>query len=395
MSGRDLYIGTYDGHLTAAIVTRGVFDDLYLDTAERKTCWASFYICKVQKIDKKLNAAIIDLGSGFTGILPAKYVFIPGRNKQATTIADLLSPGETVQVQIKSEAREKTLHENYKIPRLTMRVCLIGQYVNYHPHGSHGTGQSEFLSDAAKESLAALRAPGGWVAQTNCERADASDIAHEAQSHLNLWADMKKEIASGGDAPRLIRAGLNAFEQALQDYGAKSFDHIFCGDKKILDGMIAWCKRHQPDLATSKRLRLFKPDKPGETIFDAQDVAGQIADLAEKTVHLPGGGTIIIEPTHAVIMIDVNQGAGDAQMTNTEAAREIARQVRLRNLSGAILVDFINMTQKTDRAQLFDLCGDVFSNDHSGAEVHGFTRLGIMEITRKRRSAALAEKLRK
>ena len=159
--------------------------------------------------------------------------------------------------------------------------------------------------------------------------------------------------------------------------------------------MEKWCEQHDPTLATSKKLRLFKPEKLGQKLFEINDLFSEIAMLEEPVVYLGGGGSIIIEPTHAVIMIDVNQGSGaSASAVNQEAATEVARQMRLRNLSGAILVDFIGMHLKAERIKLVETMEKLLAWDTANAEVHGFTRLGIIELTRKRRTATYAEKIK-
>src|SRR5690606_21476542 len=116
-------------------------------------------------------------------------------------------------------------------------------------------------------------------------------------------------------------------------------------------------------------------------LFDLHDVYSVLETLSDRTIALPAGGSIIIEPTQAFTVIDVNQGSGGKiSAINQDAAREVARQMRLRNLSGAVLVDFINMNLRSERAQLVELLGALLSDDYGSAEVHGFTRLGIIEL---------------
>ena len=165
--------------------------------------------------------------------------------------------------------------------------------------------------------------------------------------------------------------------------------------QEIFDLLATWCEIHDPALAKSKRLRLYKPEAQGQRLFDIHDIYAELEALEEKKVFLATGGSLIIEPTHALIVIDVNQGsATNIVEANIAAAHEVARQIRLRNLSGAIIVDFINMSQKSERAKLLDALERVLADDPAGAQSHGFTRIGIIEITRKRRSAMSYEKKR-
>lgn len=397
MSGTDLLIDDIDGRLHAAVVRKGVLHDLYVDAPEQLAPWGALYQGRVLKIDKKLDAALVDLGGGVTGILPAKHVYFPtgGEAADHSGISDLLSPGQMVVVQIKSEPKAASQHEHQKMPRLTMLIFLIGQFMTYSPIARQVTISSRIDNEKILKFTSRLKGKGGWIVQMSAERASEEAIQTEASLLRKEWEQIEAVIETSGDKPRMIKAAPNAAVRALNDYGSGAFDHIHTGSRHTFDIVTGWAAKHEPALATSKRLRLFKPERPGQRLFDIYDLYSEIDMLEEASVPLNGGGSIIIEPTHAVTMIDVNQGSGaGSSSVNKEAAAEIARQIRLRNLSGAILVDFIGMHQKSERIRLVDTMASLLQNDHAAAEVHGFTRLGIIEITRKRRTATLAEKLR-
>ncbi len=395
MSGIDLIIDDIDGRLHAAVVRKGVMMDLYIDSLDQDAAWNSIYHGKVLKIDKRLDAAIIDLGNGVTGFLPAKHVYLPTRGESAdhSGIADLLSPGEMILVQVKAEAKRASMHEQHKMPRLTMLIYLSGQFLTHSPIARQVTISSNIENERVLKFTARLKGKGGWLVKQNAERATDEQMLTEAQLLRNEWEQIEAVIEASGDKPRLIKAGPNAAVRALNDYSAMLFDHIHVGSRHTFDIVVTWSQKHDPLLATSKRLRLFKPEKFGQRLFELDDLYSEMETLEDQLVHLNGGGSIIIEPTHAVIMIDVNQGSGlGPSAVNQEAAAEVVRQMRLRNLSGAILIDFIGMHLKAERIRLVDTMEGLLYNDHAAAEVHGFTRLGIIEITRKRRTATLAEK---
>jgi ribonuclease G len=398
MSGLELMIDEADGCLYAAVLKKGILHDLYADAAENPASWASIYLGKVTKIDKRLDAAIVDLGNGQQGFLAAKHVSFPGEEKPSARagIADLLSPGQSVIVQIKSEAKRGTTHEKDKMPRLTMKLYIMGQYLVYSPTPGANATSRRVKNEAALDAIAKLtkaKNEGSWILRVGADSAAAEAIHGEAARLLKKYEKINAALNNGDPTPRIALRGLNALSRALNDYGANAFEHIHAGNRAIFEKLEKWCAKNDPPLATSKRLRLFKPEKPGQVLFDIHDVLENIETLSDKTLHLKNGGTIIIENTHALTVIDVNQGAGgSAPETNLEAAQEITKQIRLRNMSGAILVDFIGMGQKTDRADLLEKVERFFAADDTAVQVHGFTRLGIMEITRKRRSATLAEK---
>ncbi|MBI1215359.1 MAG: S1 RNA-binding domain-containing protein [Alphaproteobacteria bacterium] len=398
MSGYELFADDIDGRMHAAVVRKGVVTDLYVDPIDMTGAWAALYLGKVIKLDKKLDAAIVDLGNGLSGFLPAKHVRFPGEGpaETRTGIADLLKPGQMVTVQIKSEAKNESLHEQHKLPRLTTKIYVMGQHLLYSPVLNSVTISRSIQNEKIIGMTARLKGKGGWLVQSTAEKADAATLEAESRQLMHEWQIIHDAREASEDKPRLLKGAPSALYRALGDYGSNRFDHIHIGNRRIFERMEKWCKRLQPDLATSKRLRLFKPEKPEQRLFEIDDIYSTLQALDNDIVHLPCGGSIIIEPTHAMVIIDVNQGGAASQMiANMEAAAESARQIRLRNLSGAILIDFINMQLKSDRYQLYNAVEKAFARDHANAAIYGFTRLGIMEITRKRRSSPLAERLKR
>lgn len=398
MSRLELFADEIDGHLHVAIVRKGVLVDLYVDRPDRTACWASLYLGKVIKIDPRLDAAFVDLGSGLVGFLPAKHVYRPGDDPSGTRtgIAQLLKAGQTVMVQIKSEGKTHTENENQKLPRLTMKLYVPGMFLAYSPVSTQVTISSKIRNEEVLTLTTKLKGKGGWLIQHAAEKASDADIAFESDALQKKWQKIQRDMGVSPDIPGLLMEGPNALFRALVDYGTPNLEHIYVGNRQLLDYVISWSQQHLPALATSKRLRLFKPEKQGQRLFDIHDIYSAIDPLLDKRVYLDGGGTVIIEHTSALTIIDVNQGsAGSISEVNHAATREIARQIRLRSLSGAILVDFINMGNKNERIRLLELLESVMAEDAAQAQVHGFTRLGIIEMTRKRRTPMLVEKLKK
>lgn len=396
MNKRELLAEIIDGRLHVAVLRGGRTVDLYTDPVDRSAGWASIYLAKVTRIDPKLDAAFVDLGDGLGGFLSAKHVHKTGADESETRsgIADLLEAGQMILVQIKSEAFPSSQHEHQKLPRVTMRLHVPGQSLVYSPTSSHVSISKSINRDDTLAITTKLQGQAGWIVQHSAVHATEDILTFEADNLMAAWHVIDSAAKQDPDTPRLLSQGPNALERAMLDYSSYAFDRIEVASRPLLDFMQAWSARFLPSLADSKKLVLFRPDKSSQSLFDLRDVSTTLDEAKEPTVHLPCGGTLIIERTHAFTVIDVNRGnAENISVVNTEAAQEIARQILLRNLSGAILVDFINMHYKPDRARLLGDLTRTIENDFSRAHVHGFTRLGIIEITRKRRTASLPETL--
>ncbi|MBU6475126.1 MAG: ribonuclease E/G [Alphaproteobacteria bacterium] len=393
MSELELFADAVEGRLMAVVVKDGVPDDLYADAAT-PVRWGALYLGRVVKIDTKLQAALVDLGGGLTGFLPAKHVRTAGADSSdaRSGIAELLKGGQTVIVQVKSEGRAGSANENEKMPRLTMKLYVPGLFLAYSPTAKQVTISRKIESEEILALTAKLKGAGGWIVRSPAEKASADEIEGEARRLQDEWQSILAAKEALGDKPGLLKEGPDAVARALADYDATAFGHIYAGDKKVLGIITGWCAAHLPALATSKRLRLFKPEKPGQRLFDSHDIFGTLESLEESAVPLPSGASLVIERTAALTVIDVNQGgASGIAAANLDAAPAIARQCRLRNLSGAILVDFINMDKKDARRDVLETLTAAVADDPAAAQVHGFTRLGMVEITRRRRTASLAE----
>lgn len=396
MSGMEILIDEIDGRLHAAVVAKGKLHDLYVDTKHMGESWSSLYLGKVVKIDKRLDAAFVDLGNGLTGFLPAKHVHQPGgySSEARSGIAEKLKTGDMLLVQVKAEAKKASQHENHKVPRLTTRIYIIGHHLVYCPLASQVTMSRQIERPEVLAIGERINAKGGWILQEHAVDAEPDVLEIEARQLAAFWQKILGAKDASDGRPRLLKSGINAIYRVMSDYGAEGIDHIYCGTKKVFDMMTQWCATFDPPLAGSKRLRLFKPERTAQKLFDMYDVSSDIETLGYPTVHLEGGGSLIIEHTHALTTIDVNQGsATNAIETNDEAALEAARQVRLRNLNGAILIDFIGMEERWRVQKLLDTLTDAFKGDPAQPQVHGFTRLGIAEVTRKRRTGTYIERV--
>ncbi|MDF3023480.1 MAG: ribonuclease, Rne [Alphaproteobacteria bacterium] len=397
MSGLELFVDEIEGRMHAVVIKKTVINDLYVDSLNKACGWGTIFLGRVIKLDKKLDCAIVDLGNGQTGFLPAKHIYLPGgdRSESRSGLTDLVKNGQMLMVQVKAEAKDGSQSENHKIPRLTTQIYIMGHHLVYCPMSNPVTMSRSIERGDVLSMTAGFEAKGGWILHDHAESEDIGILSEEAQKLLAEWQVLLGMQAENGKEPALLKGGPNAFARAMLDFGANGFNHIHAGGRAAFDQIAKWCEKYDPPLATSKRLRLFKPEKPMQKLFDIYDIYGELNELSVNRVDLPGGGSIIIDSTHACTIIDVNQGSADNPIAaNTEAVAECARQCRLRNISGAILIDFIGMAERPARVKISEAAEAAFGEDPARAQVHGFTRLGILEVTRKRRAAGYAEKIK-
>lgn len=378
-----------DNQLHAAVKIDGAVTDLYIDSKEAFPRWGSIYLGKVEKIDKVLDVIFINLGGNLQGILPAKHVYKPGLDSRKESLSKLFEPGEMVLVQVKAEGHRKTDLEHQKLPRLTMKLYLPGRLLSFSPTAHKVTISRQISNDEIFKIAQELKTQGGWIIRSAANNAPPEMLAREAKILQNLWTRLHDARRDNANTPRLLYPGPNAVCRALIDYAGHSVDRIEITEDSMPDQVKSWCDDHLPDLED----KLIISPVHDIDIFEMHDVHQIIEDALNPYVPLSQGGSLVVEQTHAMTVIDVNQGSiSDIKTLNIKAAKEVARQLRIRNLSGAVLVDFVNMRLRSDRYELVSVLQGLLEKDPGRAQVHGFTRLGIMEITRTRRTASLGEK---
>jgi|AntRauTorckE6833_2_1112554.scaffolds.fasta_scaffold06198_2 ribonuclease E/ribonuclease G len=378
-----------DNQLHAAVLKGGSVTDLYVDSKEAFPLWGSIYLGTVDKIDKALDVAFINIGGNQQGILPLKHIYKAGLDSRTEKITSLLNPGETVIVQVKAEGRHKTPFENRKLPRLTMKLYLPGRLLSYSPTANKVTVSRQVSNEDVFRIAQELKTQGGWIIRSAAENADPLALEAEAKILRALWATLQDMRRDKPGTPRLLHKGPNAVCRALIDYASQAVNRIEMTENSQPDSVRKWCDDHIPDLGD----RLIISPEHKVDLFEMHDIHQIIEEALERYVPLPHGGSLIIEETHAMTVVDLNRGdGGDIKTVNLEAAKEIVRQLRIRNISGALLVDFISMRLRSDRYDLISNLEKMLEDDPGNTQVHGFTRLGIMEITRTRRTGCLLEK---
>ncbi len=400
-----------DGPLTrAAVLADGRLTDLHIDHADRPSLLGAIILGRVERIATGLNGAFVDLGNGLSGLLPAADVRRPildDDSPQSRThrtgakpapIGALLRTGQPVLVQVKADA------VGAKGPSLTMDITLPGRFLVRAPLGRDiavskrlGTGPERAALARRIEQLAT---GAGWIVRAGAAQVSDDLLAAESEALHLQWRAIRDDVRAGS-APRLLHPGPDAPTRALIEQGAAAPAAILVddpppaggirvGDGPLLSALRDWCDRHAPDL-----LPRLSPHTDGQRLFDLRDLDTAIAELLDVRVPLPLGGSLVIERTEALTVVDVNAGErGNPLDVNLDAAAEIARQLRLRNVGGIVVVDFVNMRSRGDAERVLAALSQAVESDPVQTQVYGMSKLGLVELTRARRGTPLAALLR-
>lgn len=387
-----------DGPLTrAAVLTGGRLTDLYIDHAERPSLLGHVFLGRVERIATGLDGAFVDLGTGKSGLLSALDARGPkGRPKaKGERIGNLLRTGQTVLVQVKADAT------GAKGPTLTMDVTLPGRFLVHAPLG-RDVAVSKRLGSGPERAELARRvqdvAPGaGWIVRAGAAMASDGLLAAESDALHLAWRQIR-DTAERGGGPALLLPGPDAPRRALIEHGAGNPSRIIVDDAALARDLAAWCADRAPDLEERVEpfdaRRLAVPSDGRQRLFDLRDLDAEIETLLGTRVPLSGGGSLVIERTEAMTVVDVNAGErGNPLDVNLEAAAEIARQLRLRNAGGIVVVDFVNMRNRGDAERLLAALSRAVEDDPAQTQVYGLSKLGLVEMTRARRGTALADLL--
>jgi ribonuclease E/ribonuclease G len=371
------------GPLTrAAVLTGGRLTDLYIDNADRPSLLGNVFLGRVERIATGLDAAFIDLGTGKPGLLGVADARGPKGKGRVERIGTLLRTGQSVLVQVKADA------VGAKGPTLTMDVTLPGRFLVHAPL-ARGIAVSKRLAQGPARTelvrrLEAVVVGEGWIARSGAATAPPDVLADEAEALVLAWRAVQQ---AASQAPALLRRGPDAPQRALIEHGTPA--RIVAEGKDRAAALAGWCAEFAPDLAG--RVEAYTAS-PG--LFEMHDLDSEIDTLVGPRVPLSAGGSLVIERTEALTVVDVNAGErGNALDVNLEAAREIARQLRLRNVGGIVVVDFVNMKGRGEAERLLNALSAAVADDPAQTQVYGLSKLGLVEMTRARRGTALTDLL--
>ena len=323
-----------------------------------------------------------------------------GRSSMQATnlpaISDLLKPGQEILVQIAKEPIAK------KGARITSHIALPGRFLVFMPTVNHTGVSRKIESDSERRRLKDILlsekgdATGGFIVRTAAEGASEEELRSDLRFLLNLWADIKARSESS-KSPALIYHDLNLIERILRDQVTDNFSAIWVDSESEYERVLRFLQRFQPSLI--RRVKLYLKDTP---LFEQFGITEEINKALRSKVWLKSGGSIVINQTEALVAIDINTGkyvGKTARLedtivkTNLDAIPEIVRQIRLRDLGGIIIIDFIDMDERKNRNRVMAALEDELKLDRAPSKVLQFNDFGLVAITRKRVKQSLERTL--
>ncbi len=383
-----------------AVLEDDILVEHYVDRDSATSLIGNVYLGRVQNVLPSMEAAFVDIGRGRNAVLYAGEVDWDsfGAEGQNRKVEKVLKSGQTVLVQVSKDP------VGAKGARLTNHVSIPGRYIVYAP-GGHLSGISRKLPDTErrrlKEILSELLGESASViVRTAAEGASEEELVRDVNRLQAQWADIEKKVTAG-QAPQLLYGEPDLTVRIVRDLFTEDFSELIIsgngGMNDAYDSIEAYVSHVAPHL--TDRLRRWDEQQDGD-LFAAYRLDEQIAKGLERKVFLPSGGSLIIDRTEAMTVIDVNTGkftgsGGNLEATvtsnNLEAAEEIVRQLRLRDIGGIIVIDFIDMVLPSNRELLLRRLVECLGRDRTRHQVAEITSLGLVQMTRKRIGTGLLE----
>jgi ribonuclease E len=388
---------TQSEELRVAMVDGQRLYDLDIESEAREQKKANIYKGRITRIEPSLDAAFIDYGAERHGFLPFKevspeyYLHEPASGRP--NMREVLREGQEIVVQVEKEERGN------KGAALTTYISLAGRFIVLMPNNPRAGGVSRRVSgedrDDLREVLEDIEIPAGMgvIVRTAGVGRAAEEIKWDLDYLLGIWEAIKSAVVSR-PAPFLIFQDSNAIIRALRDHLANDVGEIIIDDETAFEEARQFVERAMPH-----NLRKLRPYTDPVPLFTRYQIESQIESAFAHTVELPSGGSIVIDHTEALVSIDINSARatkGDdieqtAFQTNLEAADEIARQLRLRDLGGLIVIDFIDMGPQRNQREVENRLRDAVRMDRARVQIGRISRFGLLEMSRQRLRPSLGE----
>lgn len=394
---RMLINATQAEELRVALVDGQKLYDLDIETGFREQKKANIYKGKITRIEPSLEAAFVDFGAERHGFLPLKEIareyFLDPSMSSRSSIKELVKEGTEVIVQVDKEERGN------KGAALTTMVSLAGRYLVLMPNNARAGGISRRIEGderaQIREALQGITVPDGMgvIVRTAGIGRSAEELQWDLDYLIQLWQSIR-EASTSRQAPFLILQESNVILRAIRDYLRQDIGEVLIDSKEAYDYALDFVQKVMPNYQS--KLKRYEDPVP---LFNRYQIESQIESAFQREVKLPSGGSIVIDPTEALVSIDINSSrstkGGDIEETafhtNLEAAEEIARQLRLRDMGGLIVIDFIDMNQTKHQREVETRIKDATNSDRARVQVGRLSRFGLLEMSRQRLRPSLGE----
>ena len=390
---------TQSEELRVALVDGQRLYDLDIENRTREQIKANIYKGKITRIEPSLEAAFVDYGAERHGFLPLKEIAReyfskkPGDAQGRIKIQDVLSEGQELVVQVEKEERGN------KGAALTTFVSLAGRYLVLMPNNPRAGGISRRIEgddrSELREAMRGLNTPAGMgaIVRTAGIGRSTEELQWDLDNLLNLWSRIKDD-ADNASAPRFLFQESNVIIRAIRDYLREDVGEVIIDTREAYNLSALFIQQFMPNFHS--RIKHYQDPIP---LFNRYQIENQIETAFQREVKLPSGGSIVIDITEALVSIDINSAratkGGDIEetafRTNLEAADEVARQLRLRDVGGLIVIDFIDMNSNKHQREVENRMRDALDVDRARVQVGRISRFGLLEMSRQRLRPSLEE----
>ncbi|TVP52795.1 MAG: ribonuclease E [Halomonadaceae bacterium] len=396
---RMLINATHQEELRVALVDGQKLYDLDIESSTREQKKSNIYKGKITRVEPSLEAAFIDYGADRHGFLPLKEISpeyfrkSPDQIEGKINIKDVVSEGLEVIVQVDKEERGN------KGAALTTFITLAGRYLVLMPNNPRAGGISRRIEgderSQLKDAMSGVTVPKamGVIVRTAGVGRESEELQWDLDYLLQFWSAIT-EAAQARKAPFLIYQESNVIIRAVRDYLRQDIAEVMIDSQKVYEDVLTFVRAVMPTF--ENRIKLYTDDIP---LLSRYQIEGQIETAFQREVKLPSGGSIVIDPTEALVSIDINSSratkGGDieetALQTNLEAADEIARQLRLRDMGGLIVIDFIDMSPNRNQREVEQRMRQALELDRARVQLGKISRFGLLEMSRQRLRPSLGE----
>ncbi|MCG7199268.1 ribonuclease E [Marinobacter pelagius] len=396
---RMLINATHPEELRVALVDGQRLFDLDIESSSREQKKANIYKGRITRVEPSLEAAFVDFGAERHGFLPLKEISkeyfkkSPGQIEGKINIKDVVSEGQEVIVQVDKEERGN------KGAALTTFISLAGRYLVLMPNNPRAGGISRRIEGEEraqlKEAMSDVQVPKtmGIIVRTAGIGRTTEELQWDLDYLVQFWEAIT-QAAGERKAPFLIHQESNVIIRAVRDYLRQDIGEVLIDASNVYEDVLNFVRAVMPTF--ENKIKLYKDEIP---LFSRYQIEGQIETAFQREVKLPSGGSIVIDPTEALVSIDINSSRATkgqdieetALQTNLEAAEEIARQLRLRDMGGLIVIDFIDMTPAKHQREVEQKMREALEIDRARVQVGKISRFGLLEMSRQRLRPSLGE----